>query len=399
MKKIASLITTISLTASSCVHAGDWATWRGPNNDGISLEKVNLKSLSAPNTIWQKELGDGYSSVSVKGERLYTMGYNDGQDTVYCLDAKSGKEIWKYSYEEERGGGYKGPRATPVIDGDLLYTQSCTGKLHCLDTKSGKVQWKANFADFGGEDIKWHYAGSAVIYNDLVIYNANKYGLALNKKTGKKVWASPGGKCNYATPYLFSINGKDAVAIFAEKSMVAVDPKNGKKLWSFDWETKYNINGADPIVIGNQMFISSAYGSESAMLEFSQNSAKAVWKNTDMQNHFDSSVLINDHIYGINGRTGSKKSTVTCMDWKTGKVQWAERIGGYGALSAVGKHLVFLVENGTLVAAEASPSGYTEIARKEKLISKKCWIAPVLTNGILYCKSNEGRLLAIDVTK
>jgi len=399
MKKISSLAAVFILTGTSYLNAADWPIWRGPNNDGISLEKVNLKSLSSPQVMWQKELGYGYSSVSVKGDRLYTMGYNDGQDTIYCLNPKTGKEIWTYSYEEEKGGGYKGPRATPIIDGDLLYTQSCTGKLHCLDVKSGKVQWEANFADFGGQDIKWHYAGSAVIYKDFVIYNTNKYGLALNKKTGKKVWASPGGKCNYATPYLFSINGKDAVAIFAEKSMIAVDPKNGKKLWSFDWETKYNINGADPIVSGNQMFISSAYGNGGAMLKFTSSSVSTLWKNTDMQNHFDSSVLIDGHLYGINGRTGNKKSTVTCMDWKTGKVRWAEKIGGYGALSAVGKNLVFLVENGTLIVAEASPSGYTEIARKEKLISKKCWIAPVLVNGILYCKSNEGRLMAIDVAK
>ena len=126
------------LAFSTAVHAADWHTWRGPAGNGISPE-TGISGFDLP-PVWSAELGEGYSAVSVKDGRLYTMGHADGTDTVFCLDALTGKEIWTHSYPCEKGQ-YEGPRATPVVDGDSVYTVSREGQVFCLDAESGKVNW------------------------------------------------------------------------------------------------------------------------------------------------------------------------------------------------------------------------------------------------------------------
>lgn len=395
------ILLLVVLAVSSGVAGSDWTQWGGPDGDNISKESnFSVSAISQPEILWTSEVGNGFSSVSVQGSSLITVGHKGGMDTIYCLNSKTGKEIWKYSYENGTGGGFKGPRATPVIDEGRVYSQSCTGKMFCLDLKTGKVIWQSHFRDFDAADLKWHYSGSARVYKKLVVYNVNQYGIAVNKKTGKKVWSSPGGQGGYATPYLFKIGSKDCVALFGRETITAVDVKSGKKLWSLPWKTKYDVNSADPIVVKNHMFISSGYGTGSAMIKFSRKSAEIVWKSREMQNQFDTSVLIDKHIYGISGAANKRNSKLVCMDWKTGTVKWSNPIGGYGALSAVNNTLLILTEKkGHLIAVKASPSGYEELARKEKLLRATCWTAPVLANGVLYCRNSRGKLLALSATK
>ena len=168
------------------LQADDWPFWRGPNKNGISTEK-GWDPQKISNVAWEKNVGLGYSAIVVKGDKVYTMGNKDKKnDTVYCLDAKTGKEIWTYSYKCSAGGGYAGPRSTPVVVNGMIYTFSKAGQVHCLDAKTGKKKWENNVNKLGAKNISWQYSGAINVANGLAIINAGEKGIALDTKTGRK---------------------------------------------------------------------------------------------------------------------------------------------------------------------------------------------------------------------
>lgn len=382
----------VGAAVATITIADDWPVWRGPNANGISAE-TGLSPKSAKQ-LWTKELGVGYSSVSVKGDHLYTMGHADGIDTIYCLDAKSGAERWTYTYPCETGK-FKGPRATPIIDGSQLYSVSREGLVLCLDATSGKLNWKTDtLSQTGTENNRWGIASSGVIEGDLLLLNIGDAGVALNKDTGKILWKSS-GIASYATPVIFEHNGKRVAAIFSAPGLQIVDPATGKKIADYPWETKYKINGADPLVIGDRIFISSGYDRECAMLDFSTGKLKKLWNSDVMKNQFSSSIYLDGYIYGIDGQT-KKKGFLRCIDAKDGSEKWSMPIG-FGSLIAADGKLIALSERGTLYFAELTPKAYNEIAQFETGLSQLCWTPPVLANGIIYCRNDKGSLVAIDV--
>jgi len=378
-------------------YCADWPIWRGSDANGISSE-TGLAPQKA-SRLWTKELGSGYSSVSVRGNRLYTMGHQPGEkktgkDIVYCLDAQTGKEIWQHAYPCETGK-FKGPRATPVLDGSNLYTVSRLGVVHCLDAASGKVKWKTDvLAETGNKNIRWGISSSAVIDGDLLLLNIGDAGTALDKATGKVVWKSI-GKASYASPVLFDHTGKRLAAIFSTSGLQIVEAKSGKKIAHQGWKTKYDINGADPMVIGERIFISSGYDRECAMFDFSSGKLKKLWSNEVLKNQFSTSVYIDGFIYGVDGQT-KKKGFLRCISAKDGSEAWNMPIG-FGSLIAADGMLIALGESGTLHFAKATPEKYTEISSFETGLSKLCWTPPALANGIVYCRNDKGTLVAIDV--
>ncbi len=372
----------------------DWPQWRGPNANGISDEAGwNAK---AAKKLWSKELGDGFSSVGVKDGRLFTMGNIDGKDIVYGLDAATGKEIWTHTYECEPGQ-YKGPRATPVIDGSVVYTVSRNGLVICFDAESGKVRWSTDvLAKTGNENIKWGTSTSAVVEGDLLLLNIGHAGTALDKRTGKVVWKSDGAH-SYASPVVFGHGGKRMAAIFSAPGLQIVEVATGKKVADYAWETKYDINGADPLVIGDKLFISSGYDHGCVLLDFASGKLAKVWESDVLKNQFSSSIHIDGYIYGVDGQT-KKKGHLRCISVEDGAEQWSMPIG-FGSLIAVDGKLVALGEAGTLYFAEANPKKYVEIHKEETGLDALCWTPPVLANGIVYCRNDKGTLVALDVRK
>ena len=374
--------------------ADDWYTWRGPTGDGFSKETGwNPKGASEA---WTTELGAGYSSVSVKDGKLYTMGNKDGQDIVYCLDAKTGDKIWDYSYDCEPGK-FKGPRATPVIDGENLYTISRDGELFCFDAVTGKKKWNVDvLEETNNKNIRWGVSSSVIFEDGLMLLNIGDAGVAIDKNTGKIKWKST-GQHSYASPVVFTRKGKRLAAIFSSPGLQIVDVKTGKKVDDYKWETKYDINGADPLVIGDKIFISSGYDRECAMLDFSSGSLKKLWNSDIMKNQFSSSIHDGGYIYGVSGQT-KKKGHLRCISVEDGAEQWSMPIG-FGSLMAADGKLIALSEDGTLYFAEITPEKYTEISTIDTGLGQLCWTPPVLANGMVYCRNDKGKLVAIDVSK
>ncbi|MGA2499115.1 MAG: PQQ-binding-like beta-propeller repeat protein [Tepidisphaeraceae bacterium] len=237
-----------------------WPNWRGSNHDGVSQEKIVAWPAGGPKRLWKVELGPAHSSVAIQGNKVYTMGRNAGQDIVYCLNADTGETIWKHEYRAKESSYGRGPRATPAVDGNAVYTLSADGQVFCLDAASGKVIWNKDLVrDVNVVMPRWLFGNSPIIEDRLVLLNAGESGAALDKKTGEIVWRS-GGESSYSLPVPFSLGGRRCMALFAATQLLVADPVNGRQIAALDWKTRDNANCSDPLIVGDKIFIAFSYG-------------------------------------------------------------------------------------------------------------------------------------------
>lgn len=397
MTRVACVALAWLLAGAGTGSASDWTRWRGPDGTGISPEADwRPQALAgAVRAKWRTNVGVGHSSVSISGKRLYTMGNLGGSDHVYCLDAETGKLIWRFAYPCP-AGNFSGPRATPALDGGLLYTLSRKGDALCLDAENGRLKWSKDLIrEFKAQPTDYGLCGSPLVIGDLVLYNALESGIAFHKRTGERVWASAAGPGGYATPVAFKIKDKECVAIFGARALHVVEPATGKKLHSFPWQTEFDVNAADPAFFDDKLFITSAWERGCALLDLSGNYPKALWENKNLRGHLASPIYLDGHLYGIDDNTPNGQ--LRCLDARSGDVKWAHK-GMFESLSVAGGRILALDKKGFLVVAEASPREYKELARAALLNSKaRNWTAPVLANGLIYCRNSDGDLVCVDV--
>ena len=388
-------------------EAGDWPRWRGPNINGISDETGWQAKWSddGPKRLWKAKVGTGFSSVTVANGRAYTMG-NSGrsrgkeQDTVFCFDAATGKELCSHSYGAKLDPKYYdgGTSATPTIDSDKVYTLSKDGLLMCFEAAEGKIIWQKDVARaVKAKRPTWGFASSPVIINDALLVNVGTYGTCLDKTSGNIIWQTGRGASGYSSMVPYVRDGQRELVLFAADEVVGLDPKTGKKRWGYPWKTKYGVNSADPILLGDMVFISSGYDRGCALLKVAGGKAAKVWENKNMCNHFNACVLIDGHLYGFSGNTG--RGTLRCLEMANGKMKWEEKsFGGFGALQAIGQKLLIISNQGELVVADTNPDEFTEVSRAQ-VTGPKCWTTPVLANGRVYCRNSRGDLVCLDLTR
>jgi len=386
---VVSMVLSVFVTGFGDETFGDdWPNWRGPDHNGISNETGWTTNWpgGTPKILWRASVGQGFSSFTVVGDRVYTMGHADGNDTVYCLKAGTGEVVWKRSYRCPPVQ-YPGPRATPTVDGAYLYTFSQAGDLNCFKADTGTVIWSRKVP---ASPPQWGFASSPFIYGNLVIVNAGTSGMAFNKGTGRPVWSGGNGKAGYASVVPYKRGSRTMLLVFSSRALFGVSPANGRRLWSFDWVTNYDVNAADPLVVGGGVFISSGYGVGCAMLSLARGAPRVVWRNHDMKNHYNSTVRWKDALYGFDD------AVLRCLDLKTGRSQWAQPGLGKGALMIADGKLIILSERGELVIAEASPDSYKVLARGQA-VRGHCWTTPILANGRIYCRTDRGDVACVDV--
>ena len=277
------------------------------------------------------------------------------------------------------------------------------------------MNWQTNLKeDIQAKIPRWGLATSAVIEGELLLLNACQYGLALNKKTGKVVWRSAPTLCGYASPVLYDAGDQRCMVAFGQKAAYGVNVNTGELLWTRPWKTRSDQNTADPVLGGNRVFISSIYSEGCLLFDMTDNTPVDVWQNEILSNKFSSSVLYKGHLYGVHGNTistrgnewdrGRQKGALACLDFKTGKLLWEYGVGIASLIIVDGK-LIVLSEKGLLLVAEATSSGYKEIARAQVLkqanafreAKGKCWTAPILCRGMIYCRNDRGEIVCLNV--
>lgn len=390
----------VSVLGVSLLQAADWPVWRGPAHDGISPEKEwRSQWTSDPKVLWEAEVGLGFSTFVVADGRVFTTGHADDKDTVFCLDAQTGKEIWKHSYPADLGDKYYegGTSATPTIDGGKVYHLSRWGDLFCFDAATGKVVWEKNVQKETDANIPdWGFAGAPLVQDKLLILNVGKAGMAVDKNTGKIAWKSEADTAGYSTPFPLTRDGKKIAIIGSARSYIAVEVATGMPVWEHEWTTRYGVNAAAPILSGDTLFISSGYNKGCTLLKLTKSQPEIVWVNKDLKNQFNSSVLVNGHLYGIDGDSNSR-SALRCVRLADGEVMWTEKDIGFGSLMAADGKLIVLSAKGELVIAKASPEKFDEISRVQ-VLSGKCWSVPVLANSRLYVRNAEGHVVCLDLS-
>jgi outer membrane protein assembly factor BamB len=223
----------------------------------------------------------------------------------------------------------------------------------CFEAATGKVVWSKNVQKETEAKIPdWGFAGSPYVAGDLVILNVGQSGMALKKGDGKTVWSS--GKesaAGYSTAYPFA-GDKGIVVLAAEDAYNAVEVATGKVVWSLPWKTRYGVNAASPIQSGDKLFISSGYNRGCGLFQLGEGTPTAIWENKNLRNQFNSSVLIDGHVYGIDDDE-NKKASLRCVALATGEVKWTEKGIGFGALMAADGKLIVQTDKGELVVAKA----------------------------------------------
>lgn len=384
----------------------EWHRWRGPDLNGISKERMWTTAWPAagPRVLWKASVGTGFSSVSAAGGRVFTMGNDADRESVFCFEAGTGRQVWKYTYSCELDPRFYegGPSATPTVDGANVYTLSRKGHLLCFDAATGRVNWQTNVNDelglkkFKEETPEWGYAGSPLVLGNMLIVNVGTAGAAFEKATGRLIWRTGGTAAGYSTHVPGKVGRSDVLVVAAAKSIVALGAKDGKTLWEFPWVTSYDVNAADPIVVGNKVFISSGYGRGCALLQFNGSLVSKIWENKNLRNQFNASVLYGGHLYGFDGNHGDKNSSLRCVDFETGKLKWIEPTVKPGALMVADGRLIIVAENGELIVAPVSASAFQPVARAQ-VLGGKCWTVPVLHNARIYCRNSRGDLVCLDV--
>ncbi len=395
---LALLLVGLAADAGAAVAAADanlgWPQYRGPNRNGISPEKglfANLKD--GAQQLWKASLGTGFASIAVANGMVFSCGNAADQDTLSAFDAESGAPAWKYTYPAKLDPNqYEGgPNATPTVAGTSLYGFSKEGVAYCLEAKTGKEIWKKNIAqEVGGERPAWGFSGSPTIEGGALYLNVGKYGCGLDRATGKVVWKTASDKAGYSTPLPFPAAKPTSLLIFNNSALAGVDPASGKMLWEEAWTTSYGVNASDPVIFGQRIFISTGYDYGCALLDVSSGKPTEVWRNKAMRNHFNSGVMIDGCLYGFDD------STLKCIDLETGTQKWEQGGLGKGSLSAAEGKLVVLSDKGELVIADASPMGFKELARTQ-VLTGKCWTSPAIADGRIYCRNAKGTLVCLTV--
>jgi len=367
----------------------DWPCLRGPRYDGIHQETGWQKTFRGkPKQLWQKNVGDAYSSFACVGDRLYTCGQPGGEQTVYCLNAKTGDVIWKQGFDRAHNDSHwgSGPRSTPTVDDGRVYVVGANGALVCLDAGSGRIQWKKQL----GRKPKWGHGGSVLIEGNLAVVTAGSDAgamVAYDKKTGEQIWAGGREKASYGTPYPFTFQGKRYIFGFMSRSFLIVDAKTGKVAVQTPWKTSHDVNAAFPIFKDGHLYVSSGYKVGAALYKLSAKGnrlvCREVWRTKRFENRFSSMVLYKGKLYGMS------EGAVVCADFKTGDLDWRVRVRKYwgNAIIAAGP-MLFYSPKGVLYIAKATPEGFKPMT-KVAVQSGRCWTAPVLHDGRLYVRNQS----------
>ncbi len=384
------------VTGGPRAQVADWFQWRGPNRDGHSAETGLLKEWPAngPPQRWRATgAGTGFSSFSASNGRLFTLGARGNVEYVVAFDAATGRRLWEVAngerFRNERGDG---PRSTPTIDGDRVYAFGGTGELAALDAASGKRIWSINVVqEFGGTTPYWGYSESPLIVGDRIVFNAGGRRasiVAVSKLDGKTLWQAHDDDAGYSSPMLLRTGSLQHVVFFTGQRGLAVDPRDGRLLWSYRRASNTTANIATPVIRGTRVFFSSDYGTGGALVDVraagNLASAQEVYFTREMRNHHASSVAIGDHIYGFSS------SILTALRFDTGELAWRNRSVGKGSLIYADERLYLYSEQGTVGLADASPSEYRERGRFSiQQTGPPTWSHPIITNGTLIIRDQD----------
>jgi outer membrane protein assembly factor BamB len=378
--------------------ASDWISWRGPKMDGKSdFTGMNKDWSHGLPKDWEVgylckgEESVAWSGPIIRGNRLVVTGRDGDEDLVFCLEATTGDLIWTTAYEAPTDPKFgTGPRATPCIDGDRVYTYGRAGDLACWLLFDGSLVWRKNVMDYGGALPNWGFSSSPLVLGELVIVQGGGDArlIAFDKANGEVRWKSPGGEAGYATAVPVTFDSTTHLLHFHGTGLALVDTVRGSILWEHPWETEYNVNAATPIVRNDTVFITSGYRMGCEWLKFSETGVEVIRNSDVISSQLSDQVLIGDYLYGYTANANNS-GPFKCVSFTTGEEMWSTKKIGGGSVIFVDSLLVCFDVKGNLHLLEPSPDAFTkkgELRNAIPRVGQESWTPPAVANGKLYLR-------------
>lgn len=390
------------LAAVSKSSAADFPQWRGPLRDGHSPETGLLQEWpkEGPKLFWQvKEIGSGFSTPSVVGDRIYLLSNDRGEESVLALAAKDGSRIWSAKLGKvghpEQNPSYPGARSTPTVDGKFLYALGSDGDLVCLETANAKEVWRKHLRhDFGGNYGEWAYAESPLIDGEQLICTPGGTRatlVALNKKNGEVIWkcAVPeGSAAGYSSAIIAELSGVKQYVQFLASGLMGVETKTGKLLWRFEKTGKNSPAVIITPLVSDGLIYSGAFRANTALvkpvLKDGVFTVEEIYSSNKLPIGSGGLVKVGDYLYG-------SSQVAMCVEFKTGTIKWEERALGPGSWLVADKRIYFHAESGDVALIEPSAEGYHQKGRfsppnPPSRGDAKAWAHPVVANGRMYIR-------------
>ena len=428
--RIVSLLLSLPLIVLADTLASDWNDFLGPDRNGKSQEKIDIVPWgeTGPPVVWHKRIGVSYGAPVVANGRLFMFARHGNMARLTCMDSNTGVERWRFEYPtdyEDMYGYNNGPRSCPVVDEERVYIFGAEGMFHCLRVSDGKLLWKIDTAArFNVVQNFFGAASTPVVEGNLLIAQIggsppgtpkdvwasngkpppNGTGIvAFNKKTGEVVYKISDELASYASPIMATINGRRWGFMFARGGLVGFEPATGKLDFSYPWRCPRieSVNASSPVVADDLVFISESYEIGSSVLQVYPGGYKVVWKdsprrrNQSMRLHWNTAIHHEGYLYGCSARHTSG-AEIRCVELKTGKVVWAQRVNERASLLWVNDHFIYLGERGRLMLLKCTPEKMeilSETVPRDKngrqFIEYPAWAGPVVSNGLLYVRGDD----------
>jgi len=428
----AAYILLTSVCISSPAFADDWPQWGGPKRDLVWREDGIVNTLPEPDEngflprVWSTPIGEGYAGPAVANGRVYVMDFVNrrvrrGDERVLCLDAETGKILWKHEYPVLYGISYPaGPRCTPVINDGRVYTVGAVGDFFCLDAETGKVLWKKDFVkEYGTRLPNWGMVASPLVDgNQLITLVGGKDDalvVSFDKRTGKELWrALEDPEVGYAPPVIFTFGQTRQLIVWHPSAVSSLNPANGKVLWEVPFRVRSGLTIATPRKAGNKLFVSCFYNGP-LMIEVSKNGrdAEVLWKgDSDSERETDGLHCLiptpwvnDDYIYGVcsYGQLRCLKTATGERVWKTFKATGNDR--WWTAFLIPHKDRFFIHnEQGELIIARLAPDGYKEISRAKLVEPTRkvrrrmtIWSHPAFAMKSVFAR-NDKEIVRVDLS-
>lgn len=391
------------------LQAADWPQYLGQNRDGVYPGEALTRAWSSdgPKVLWRKRnIGAGLGGIVLAKGRAILFHEVKRYDTIECLDAKTGKTLWENNYASSFVAGYgsaAGPRATPTIVGDRVYTMGGQGIVVCTNFATGKTVWKVDTQkSYRASDGFFGMACSPLVEGNAVLLNiggeAGAGIIALDKNSGKLLWKTLDDEASYSSPVMAKLRGKRRAVFFARTGLAVVDPTSGKIDFQNRWRarTQASVNAAAPLIVGELIFVTSSYNTGALVVNASADGYKTAWSNdTSLSSQYASVMHRGGFIYGTHGRADVPPvPALRCVELATGKVRWSVDDFGDCLMLRCGDRLLALMESGELVLGQATPAGWREICRAQ-VVGSGARSQPALADGRLYVR-DRNQLVCLD---
>ena len=411
MRLIWILLAGIAASAGSAASrsvAGDWPQILGPHRDGRAEGESLAESWPAtgPKALWERPVGRGYAGVAIAGDRGVLFHRVENEELVEAFAVRTGKPAWKFAIPTTYVSGISpddGPRCVPVIHGDRVIVFGVQGHLACLRLADGARIWtRDTHAEFRGGEGYFGAGSSPLVEGDKVIVEvggarAGAGIVAFALETGKPLWKATSEDASYSSPIALTVQGVRHVIVETRLTTVSLNPDNGAIRFEIPFGMRGpTVNGANPTVLGDRLFLTASYGIGAVFAKIKDNSAEKLWESNDLiSSQYATCIADGDVLYGMHGRDDQGRASLRCIDPAKQKVLWEKEDFGYATLLLADQKLLAQKTDGTFVLLKASPTQYTEFA-SAPIFSTKTFALPALAAGRLYAR-DEHTLKCLDL--